>query len=79
MLKRCLIHNQRYKIINTDRQSSLMVTAQRHKPIIDALESGDTGSVVDAISLHVTTIVDLGPSILPVDPSLDSGVVEPSK
>lgn len=77
MLKRCLVHNHRYKIINTDRQASLMVTAQRHEPIIDALESGDARSAIDALSLHVTTIVDIGPSILPVDSVLNVDAPEP--
>lgn len=77
MLKRCLVHNHRYKIINTDRQTSLMVTARRHKPIIEALESGDTRSAIYALSLHITTIVDIGPSILPVDPLLSVVAPEP--
>jgi len=77
MLKRCLVHNHRYKIINTDRQASLLVTAQRHKPIIEAMESGETHKVIDALSLHITTIVDLGPSILPIDPLFSIVTQEP--
>ena len=79
MLKRCLVHNHRYKIIYTDRQASLMVTAQRHKPLIDALESGDTRSAIETLSLHITTIVDIGPSILPVNRLLDVIAPEPGQ
>lgn len=68
ILKRCLVHNHRYKILTTERQVSLTVTAQRHQQIIDALESGDANTAMDALSQHVTTIVDFGPSILPGAP-----------
>lgn len=64
MLNRCLVHNHRYKILTTDREVPLIVTAQRHQQIIDALESGDASIAMEALSLHITTIVDFGPSII---------------
>lgn len=64
VLLRCLIHNHRYKILNTERHASLVETADRHMPIIEALSSGDADRAVDALSLHITTIVDFGPNIL---------------
>jgi len=73
MLLRCVIDNHRYKILNTKRQSSLLVTAERHIPIINALDSGDADKAVQALSLHITTIVDFGPSILP--PASNAGEV----
>ena len=78
MLKRCLVHNHRYKILTTDREVPLLVTAQRHKHIIDALESGDTSVALEALSRHITTIVDFGPSILPISPG-SSGRFESSE
>lgn len=65
ILHRCLIHNHRFKILNSERTTPLLVTAERHWPIIEALDSGNRQQAIDALSLHITTIVDLGPSILP--------------
>ena len=64
VLHRCLVHNHRYKILKSERLNPLIVTAERHLPIIQALESGHLKKAVDALSLHITTIVDLGPNIL---------------
>lgn len=69
ILHRCLIHNHRFKILNSERSSTLVVTAERHWPIVEALDSGDRQKAIDALSLHITTIVDLGPSILPTNTS----------
>ena len=65
ILQRCLINNHRFKILNSERSAPLTVTAERHWPIVAALDSGNLPQAVDALSLHITTIVDLGPSILP--------------
>ena len=67
ILERCLVHNHRYKILKTNRQVPLMKIAQRHDPILEALASGDTERAVDAMSRHIETIVDFGPSILKTD------------
>ncbi len=67
VLQRCLVHNHRYKILNSERNQSLTVIAERHIPILEALDSGDVSRAVSALSHHITTIVDIGPSILPTD------------
>ncbi|UUP19867.1 GntR family transcriptional regulator [Nitratireductor thuwali] len=64
ILRRCLIHNHRYKILNSEPNRALRETADRHLAIIEALDSGDTTRAVEALSHHITTIVDLGPHIV---------------
>lgn len=64
VLHRCLVHNHRYKILNSEPNRSLTFTAERHIPILDALESGDVTKAVEALSHHIKTIVDFGPNIL---------------
>lgn len=64
ILRRCLIHNHRYKILNSEPNRGLMETAERHYAIMDALNSGNEDEAVKALSHHITTIVDLGPNIL---------------
>ena len=64
MLERCLVHNHRYKILKTNRSVPLVETAQRHNLILEALISGDIDKTVNAMALHIETIVDFGPSIL---------------
>jgi DNA-binding GntR family transcriptional regulator len=65
VLHRCLVHNHRYKILNSARKQLLIVTAERHIPILDALDSGDVVKAVKALSHHIATIVDIGPNIIP--------------
>nr|WP_272211373.1 GntR family transcriptional regulator [Marinicella sp. W31]MDC2877265.1 GntR family transcriptional regulator [Marinicella sp. W31] len=67
ILRRCLIHNHRFKILNSKDQRDLVETAERHEGIIEALSSGDTSTAVATLSHHITTIVEFGPSILPED------------
>lgn len=64
ILGRCLIHNHRYKILNSQPNRALMETADRHVTIIDALASGDVGAARAALSHHIATIVDFGPKII---------------
>lgn len=64
MLRRCLVHNHRYKIQKSDRSRSLLFAAERHIPILEALESGSADKAVAALSHHINTIVDFGPSIV---------------
>ncbi|MGR3660158.1 MAG: GntR family transcriptional regulator [Paracoccaceae bacterium] len=64
VLRRCLVHNHRYKIQKSERSRSLLFTAERHIPILEALDSGDLSKAVAALSQHINTIVDLGPNIL---------------
>jgi DNA-binding GntR family transcriptional regulator len=67
ILRRCLIHNHRYKILNSEPNRGLLETAERHVAILDALAAGDEREAVKALSHHITTIVDFGPSIVSVD------------
>lgn len=67
ILRRCLIHNHRFKILNSEPNRGLMETAERHVAILDALAAGDEANAVQALSHHITTIVDFGPSILASD------------
>ncbi len=68
ILRRCLIHNHRYKILNSEPNRGLLETAERHVVILDALAEGDERKAVEALSHHITTIVDFGPSILTAQP-----------
>ncbi|MFC1832505.1 GntR family transcriptional regulator [Thermodesulfobacteriota bacterium] len=65
ILHRCIVHNHRYKILNSEPRQSLLVTAERHIPIHEALDSGDEAKAVKALSHHIATIFDIGPTILP--------------
>lgn len=63
ILTRCLIHNHRFKILNSTPNRSLDETAERHLPIIDALARRDGARLKDLLSHHITTIVDFGPDL----------------
>ena len=63
VLKRCLIHNHRFKILNSGTYRDLYETAARHEPILDALTAGDARAAKAAMSHHVTTIAEFGPDI----------------
>tara|TARA_Y100000815_G_C13225050_1_gene455846 strand:- start:248 stop:964 length:717 start_codon:yes stop_codon:yes gene_type:complete len=67
ILRRCLIHNHRFKILNSKDARDLVETAERHEAIIEALDTGDVAAARAALSHHITTIVEFGPSILPED------------
>lgn len=72
ILHRCIVHNHRYKILNSEPRQLLIVTAERHIPILDALDSGDIVKAVKALSHHIATIFDIGPNILPVRSIVDA-------
>jgi GntR family transcriptional regulator, rspAB operon transcriptional repressor len=65
ILHRCLVHNHRFKISRSTTPRDLMATAQRHGPIIDAIESGDVVRTSAAMRRHIATIVELGPDVFP--------------
>ncbi len=71
VLQRCLVHNHRYKILNSERSRSLIFTAERHIPILEALKNGAVEVAVTALSHHINTIVDFGPNI--IDPLSEAG------
>ncbi|AWN49796.1 GntR family transcriptional regulator [Methylobacterium terrae] len=62
MLLRCLTHNHRFKLIAGP--ADLAHTAQRHLGIVAAAESRDGPALARALSHHVATILDDGPSLL---------------
>lgn len=67
VLARCLVHAHRYKILHPAKNRDLTDTANRHQGIVDALAANDVEAAVRALSHHITTIVDFGPSILTPD------------
>jgi len=70
ILGRCLIHNHRYKILNSRPNRELMETAERHFTITAALDTGSVEQVQAALSHHISTIVDFGPSIINGPPAM---------
>jgi len=64
VLARTLVHVHRYKILSSSQERDLMETANRHGATVDALAAADADRAVAALSHHITTIVDLGPSML---------------
>lgn len=69
MLLRCLIHNHRYKILNSQTNRALEETAERHAPILKALELRDVGSLKEILGHHISTIVDFGPDLTDGEPA----------
>lgn len=63
ILTRCLIHNHRYKILNSRPNRALEETAERHVPILQALEARDVARLHGLLSHHIATIVDFGPDL----------------
>ncbi len=64
VLLRCLVHTQRFKILNGAPDSrDLLATADRHGSILQALETRDAETLAQALSHHITTIVDFGPAV----------------
>lgn len=68
VLLRCLIHTQRFKVLSSAPDSrDLLATADRHNSIIQALKTRDTDTLAHALSHHITTIVDFGPTVFTPD------------
>ncbi len=63
MLARCLIHNHRFKILNSSGSRDLDATAERHLPIVRAVQERDADHLDQLLSHHIATIVDIGPVI----------------
>lgn len=63
ILHRCLIHNHRFKISRSEGRRDLVATAQRHLPILEAIERADVSAASDLLHHHIATIVDLGPNV----------------
>ncbi|WP_244487525.1 MULTISPECIES: GntR family transcriptional regulator [unclassified Aureimonas] len=65
VLRRCLIHNHRFKISRSAEARDLVQTARRHEPIVAAIEARDLAAASAALFHHIATIVDFGPNIFP--------------
>ncbi|SFE04077.1 GntR family transcriptional regulator [Roseivivax sediminis] len=63
ILTRCLIHAHRFKILNSQPNRALEETAERHRPIVEALEARDRARLHDLLAHHIATIVDFGPDL----------------
>jgi len=63
ILTRCLIHNHRYKILNSQPNRALEETAERHVPIVKAVADRDLARLRDLLDHHIATIVDFGPDL----------------
>ncbi|TPF76817.1 GntR family transcriptional regulator [Brucella gallinifaecis] len=64
ILTRCLIHNHRFKIMNSQPNRALLETAERHFPILESLDKGDPKALYSVLSHHIATIVDFGADFL---------------
>lgn len=74
VLLRCLVHTQRFKVLNSDpERRDLMSTADRHVAIIEALGTGDAEVLRRALSHHVATIVDFGPAVFAAPAAAEDG------
>ncbi|WP_221931038.1 GntR family transcriptional regulator [Telmatospirillum sp. J64-1] len=70
ILHRCLVHNHRFKIAQSDEVRDLMMTAKRHWPIVEAVARRDGDEAVRLLGHHIATIVDVGDDIF-----ADSGIL----
>ncbi len=61
ILKRCLMHSHRFKILNSDMRRDLATTAERHAPILQALKERDAGRLERLLSHHIMTTVGPAP------------------
>ena len=65
ILHRCLIHNHRFKISRSEGKRDLVLTAQRHWPLVAAIEAGNATAAMASLEHHIATIVDFGPNVFP--------------
>jgi DNA-binding GntR family transcriptional regulator len=63
ILRRCLIHVHRFKIMKSGQQRDLEETAERHVPILNALRTRDSTRLAEVLRHHISTIVDFGPDL----------------
>lgn len=63
ILTRCLIHNHRFKILNSEPSRELEETAERHLPILEAVRARDIDTLRAVLDHHILTIVDFGPDL----------------
>jgi DNA-binding GntR family transcriptional regulator len=58
ILARCMLHTHRFRLWAPWHQRPLVETAERHRPILDALEAGDSAALARELGGHLDTIVD---------------------
>ncbi|WP_244520657.1 GntR family transcriptional regulator [Aliiruegeria lutimaris] len=63
ILRRCLVHVHRFKIMKSGQLRDLEETAERHVPILDALRARDAPRLAEVLRHHISTIVDFGPDL----------------
>jgi len=60
ILARCMLHTHRFRLWAQWHQRPLQETARRHRPILDALASGDGAALARELGQHLDTIVERG-------------------
>jgi DNA-binding GntR family transcriptional regulator len=60
ILSRCLLHLHRLTLAEPGRTRPLLISAQRHWEVIEALRTRDPGTAVDAITHHINTVLETG-------------------
>jgi GntR family transcriptional regulator, rspAB operon transcriptional repressor len=60
ILSRCLLHLHRVTLAEPGRTRPLLISAQRHWEVIDALRTRDSGTAVAAITHHINTVLETG-------------------
>ena len=67
ILARCLIHNHRFKILNSQPHRGLEETAERHAPIVEAVLARSEAKLRELLGHHIATIVGFGPDLTGVE------------
>jgi len=60
ILARCMLHTHRFRLWAPWHQRPLGETARRHRPMLDALASGDGAALARELGQHLDTIVERG-------------------
>ncbi|EWY36227.1 hypothetical protein N825_29325 [Skermanella stibiiresistens SB22] len=60
ILSRCLLHLHRITLAEPGRTRPLLISAQRHWDVIDALRTRDATTAVAAITHHINTVLETG-------------------
>ena len=60
ILSRCLLHLHRVTLAEPGRTRPLLISAQRHWEVIEALRTRDSGTAVAAITHHINTVLETG-------------------
>ncbi len=58
ILSRCILHTHRFRLWAPWHRRPLIDTADRHLPILAAVESGDAKALRHSVEVHLDTIVD---------------------